>query len=124
MATITVLHEQLMPRSGARATLDQRKERMGNRLKPRWGTLYTLSFLGGCLLIAGEVFIGSTAWRGVWDFATAGSTLGAMGGWVRANRLALAMESCTAINKDEPSEDMTRTPMRPRTLSTLHKRAA
>ena len=123
MATITVLNEQLMSRSGARAKSDQTKEGMGIRLKPRWGTLYALSVLGGCLLIAGEVFFGSTAWRAVWDLATAGATLGAMALWVRANRLALAMEACADIATATP-QDTIEMPGRPYVLSTLHKRAA
>jgi hypothetical protein len=123
MATITVLNEQLISRSGARAKLDQTKDGMGIRPKPRWGTLYILGLLGGCLLFAGEALFVSAVWRGVWDVATVSVTLGAMAIWLRANRLALAMEGRVDITTAAPQE-MTYMSGRSNALSTLHKRAA
>jgi hypothetical protein len=123
MATITVLNEQLMSRSGARAKLDQTKEGMGIRQKPRWGTLYILGLLGGCLLFAGEALFVSAVWRGVWDVATVGVTLGAMAIWVSAHRIALALEGGEAMTA-EASEETAGKPVRPRALPMLRKHAA
>jgi hypothetical protein len=123
MATIIELNDQTMPRSGARTKLSQRKEEVGIRLKPRWGMLYALSFLGACLLIAGEVFFRSTAWRSAWDLATAGAILAAIKLWMQANRLALALEGRADI-ADATPQHTTEMPGCPNALSTLRKRAA
>ena len=123
MATIIDLNDQLMPRSDAHQKMDRAKEGMRIRLKARWGTLYALGFLGGCLLIVGEALFGPTVWRGVWDLATAGATLVAMGRWVRANRLARAMEGRTDLAAETPQETAG-VPVRSRAIPTLHKRAA
>jgi hypothetical protein len=123
MATITVLNEQLMSRSGARAKLDQTKEGMGIRPKPRWGTLYILGVLGGCLLFAGEALFVSAVWRGVWDVATVGVTFGAMAIWVSANRIALALEGGEAITAEAPEEKAGK-PLRSHPFPMVRKRAA
>jgi hypothetical protein len=123
MAMIIELNEQTMPRSSARAKLGRRKEEVGIRLKPRRGMLYALSFMGACLLIAGEVFFASTAWRSAWDLTTAGAILGAIKLWMQANRLALAMEGRADITTATP-QDTTEMPGCPNALSTLRKRAA
>ena len=123
MAMITGSKILSMPRGGAHPRLDQTKQERETLLKPRWGALYTLGLLGGCLLIAGEVLFVSAIWRGVWDVATTGAVLGAMGLWVRANRLALALEGRSAITAEAP-EATTGMPVRSRVLLTARKHAA
>ena len=123
MMMITGSKRQSMPRSGAHSERGHTVGRMGTLLKPRWGTLYVLGLLGGCLLIAGEALFVSAVWRGVWDVATVGATLGAIGGWVRANRIALALEGGEAITAEAP-EDTVAIPARSRASLTVSQRAA
>jgi hypothetical protein len=85
--------------------------------------LYALGLLGGCLLIAGEGLFVSAGWRGVWDLATVGATLAAIGGWMRANRIALAMESGADFTAEVP-EDTVAIPVRSRASFTVSQRAA
>ncbi len=59
MATLIAVKEQVTPRG--RYTADTR----ASLPRPRWGTLYVLALLGGCLLIVGEALFGPTVWRGV-----------------------------------------------------------
>jgi hypothetical protein len=117
MATRIAVKEQVAPRgrytAGRRASLP----------KPRWGLLYALGLLGGLVLIAGETLFGSAGWRGVWDLATVGATLGAIGGWVSANRIALALEGGAAITAEAP-EDTVAIPVRSYASLTVSKRAA
>jgi hypothetical protein len=123
MATITGSKRQSMPRSGAYSEGGHTVGKMGTLLKSRWGTLYALGLLGGCLLIAGEALFVSAVWRGVWDVATTGAILGAMGLWVRANRLALTLEGRSAITAEAP-EATTGMPVRSPVFLTARKRAA
>jgi hypothetical protein len=123
MAMITGSKILSMPRGGAHPEGGSTVGRRGRRLQPRWGMLYALGLLGGCLLIAGEALFVSAVGRGVWDVATTGATLGALGLWVRANRLALVMERRADITSEAP-EDTTEMPVRLRALPMLRKRAA
>ena len=123
MAMITGSKILSMPRGGAHPEGDSTVGRRGRRLQPRWGTLYALGLLGGCLLIAGEALFVSAVGRGVWDVATTGATLGALGLWVRANRIALAIESRAALPAEAP-QATAGTPVRSRALPLLRKRAA
>ena len=123
MATIIELNAQVMRRSGAHPKRDQTKEEMEIQPTLRWGRLYALGLLGGCLLIAGEVFIWSTAWRGVWDLATVGVTLAAIKLWVQANRIGLTLEGRVDIT-DAAGADATGTSARPPALLAGSKRAA
>jgi hypothetical protein len=123
MATITVLNEELMSRSGARVKLDQTKEGVGMQPKPCWGLLYALGLLGGVLFIAGEDLFVSAVWQGVWDVAAAGVTLAAIKLWMQANRIALAVEGHADI-RAAAGADTTGTPARRPALLAGSKRAA
>jgi hypothetical protein len=117
MATLIAVKEQLMPQGRYTAG------RQASLPRPRWGVLYVLGLLGGCLLFAGETLFVSAVWRGVWDVATVGVTLGAMAIWVSAHRIALALEGGEAMTA-EASEETAGKPVRPRALPMLRKHAA
>jgi hypothetical protein len=94
---------------------------METRQKPRWELLYALGLCGVALIIVATRISAAAGWLGLFEGTAAGATLGAMGCWVRANRLALAMASRADITAETP-EDTTGMPVRPRALLTVSKR--
>jgi len=65
--------------------------------KPKWWLLYAVLPLGAMLLAAAELLSPSAGWRMFTEGLASMTALYAIGRWVRANRLALAL-------RDEPSE--------------------
>ena len=59
--------------------------------KPKWWLLYAVLPFGAALLVAADLLSPSAGWRMVAEGTASLMIIGAMGLWVRANRLALAL---------------------------------
>ena len=118
MAMFTGLKGRSIPRYGAHPERGYTVGWRETRPKPRWGLLYALGLCGVALIIVATRISAAAGWRGMFEGSAAGATLGAMGCWVRANRLVLAMESRAEITAETP-EETTDMPVPPRALLTV-----
>ena len=92
-------------------------------LKANWWVLYALLPLAVVLLVAANLEAPTAAGRKLLELAVSLGTLGAMALWMRANRIAMALEGRADITA-EAGGDTTKIQGRPRTLPMLRKRAA
>ena len=91
--------------------------------KVSWRVLYAMLPLAGVLLVWADLETPTAGWRELAELAVSLGILGAMALWVRANRIALTRAGRADIPA-EAGEDTTGTPVRPRALLALSKRAA
>jgi hypothetical protein len=91
--------------------------------KANWRVLYALLPLAVVLLVAADLEASTAGWRRLAELGVSLGFLGVMALWVRANRIALALEGRADITA-QAVEDTTGTPAHPHALLALNKRAA
>lgn len=69
-------------------------------LKPAWWLLYALLSVGAVLLVAADVASPSAGWRAFTECLVSLAILGAIGLWLRANRVALALLGPTSAGRE------------------------
>jgi len=68
--------------------------------RPAWWMLYALLWLGALLLIGVELAAPSAGWRAFTECLVSLAILGAIGLWLRANRVALALLGPTSAGRE------------------------
>jgi hypothetical protein len=81
------------------APASREKSKMRNP-RPAWWILYALLPLGALLLVGVELAAPSAGWRAFTECLVSLAILGAIGLWLRANRIALALLGPTSAGQE------------------------